>query len=196
MLSVGLYSDGTGANGKQVSGLTLHVADDPTTGTLGGINRANYPVWRNKLFRASTDGGAAASATNIQNYFERTFRSATRGTEMPDVVIADAAYFGFYASSLLQQVRLAKDEGYGVDGRNLMFYGAEVYYEESSAGITANRAYFLNSNYIELVVHQDANVTPASERFAVNQDSMVVPVLWMGQLVSANPRLQAVLTNA
>ena len=38
----GLYSDGTGSGGKEIDGLDAAIPLDPTTGTYGGINSANY----------------------------------------------------------------------------------------------------------------------------------------------------------
>lgn len=61
-ISTGIYSDGTGAGGLQIGGLQLLVADDPSTGTVGGINRATQSFWRNVSYDATTTGGAAATA--------------------------------------------------------------------------------------------------------------------------------------
>ena len=44
-----IYADGTGSGGKEIGGLQLLIADAPTSGTVGSINRANYSVWQNKL---------------------------------------------------------------------------------------------------------------------------------------------------
>jgi hypothetical protein len=42
------------------------VADTPTSGTVGGIDRATYSFWRNQTYDATTDGGSAATTANIQ----------------------------------------------------------------------------------------------------------------------------------
>jgi len=42
LISGGLYSDGTGAGGKEIDGLDAAVPLDPTTGTYGGIDRATW----------------------------------------------------------------------------------------------------------------------------------------------------------
>jgi hypothetical protein len=62
-----LYSDGTASGGKQIGGLQHIIADAPSTGTVGGINRATYSFWRNFSFDATTDGGGAATSSNIQS---------------------------------------------------------------------------------------------------------------------------------
>ena len=47
-ISTGIYSDGTGSGSKQVTGLQAQIADDPTTGTVGGIDRSTWTFWRNQ----------------------------------------------------------------------------------------------------------------------------------------------------
>jgi len=54
-LTFGMYSDGTAFSGKIVGGLQLLVADNPATGTVGGINRATNAFWRNQFYRGFTD---------------------------------------------------------------------------------------------------------------------------------------------
>ena len=49
LLSGGLYSDGTGAGGKEIDGLNAAVPLDPTTGTYGGIDRATWTFWQSKI---------------------------------------------------------------------------------------------------------------------------------------------------
>ena len=43
-----IYSNGTASGGKQINGLQALVATSPSTGTVGGINRANWSFWRNQ----------------------------------------------------------------------------------------------------------------------------------------------------
>jgi len=43
LIAQSIYSDGTGAGGKQLIGLDLAVPVTPTTGTYGGIDRAAWP---------------------------------------------------------------------------------------------------------------------------------------------------------
>ena len=56
--------------------------------------------------------------------------------------------------------------------------------------------YFLNTDYLEMVVHTDANWTQADDKMSVNQDAVVIPLLWMGNLVCSNRSLQGVLLDA
>jgi hypothetical protein len=63
-----MYQNGTGNGGKNLTGLAAAVADDPTSGTYGGISRVSWPFWRNQFYRGVSDGGAAVSAANIVQY--------------------------------------------------------------------------------------------------------------------------------
>jgi hypothetical protein len=72
-IALDCYSDGSADGGKQIGGLQLLVSSSPTSGTVGGINRATWSFWRNQKFSGSSDGGAATSSTNIQSYMNRVY---------------------------------------------------------------------------------------------------------------------------
>jgi len=99
-ISAGIYSDGTGNGGKDITGLALAVAASPGSGTYGGINRTNFSFWRNIAFDATTDGGAAASAANMQSYMNRVAVQLVRGSDRPDMIVAGNNYYRFYLESL------------------------------------------------------------------------------------------------
>ena len=64
---------------------------------------------------------------------------------------------------------------------------------DGGSGIPSAHMYFLNTDYIELVAHRDANLDIQEDMKPYNQDATVIPVLWMGNMVVSNRRLQAVL---
>lgn len=189
-ISTGIYSDGTASGGKQVGGLQLLVADDPTTGTVGGIDRATYTFWRNV---ASDVSGTPASASNIRGYMNTVFNQLVRGNDVPDLIVADNNYFGFYQDSLQTQQRFTTDGDLGAAGFSSLKYNNSDVILENGSGIASNHMYFLNTKYLFLEVHPDANMTPKSEKVSVNQDAVVVPVLWMGNMTMSNASLQGVL---
>lgn len=196
-ISDGVYSDGTGSSGKQIDGLQAIVADDPTTGTVGGINAATFDFWRNFSFDATTDGGAAASATNIIGYMNTVYNTVVRGTDKPDLIPADLNYFGFYQDALQSQQRFTNtDAKGGADGGfvELAFASAAVILDDGS-GIPTDHMYFLNTEFLSLDVHEDANFSPKEGKLPINQDAMVVPVLFMGNLTCSNRARQGVLKD-
>jgi hypothetical protein len=193
-LSTGLYSDGTGSGGLQVGGLQSIVADDPTTGTVGGINAASFTFWRNIAFDATTDGGAAASASNILSYMNTVYNQTTRGNEAPDLIPADLNYFGFFEDSQQANQRFADSKMAEAGFQVYKYKGADVVLDNDS-GISTNHMYFLNTEFLFWDVHEAANMTPLEGRAPVNQDADVVPVIWMGNLTCSNRERQGVLKD-
>lgn len=191
-LSQGIYSDGTGTNGKQITGLQAIVADAPSTGTVGGINRANYSFWRNQTFDASSDGGSAASAATIKGYMQSLWISCLRGNDKPDLIVADSNYYQAFWESLTDIQRITRADN-GVSGfDSLAFNTADVVYDGDS-GIPSNHMYFLNTDYLFWRPHSARNMVPMENKTSVNQDAEAVPLLFAGNLTCSNCSLQGVL---
>jgi len=90
------------------------------------------------------------------------------------------------------------DSGEATAGfRSLKFVTADVIYDSNSNfATTGERMYFLNTDYIMMKVHRDANWSVADKKFSVNQDAEVIPILWQGQLCLSNRSLQGILIDA
>ena len=67
-INTDLFLDGTGNNGKNLTGLAAAVPDAPSSGVYGGIDRSVWTFWRSVKYSGVTDGGAAVSAANIMQY--------------------------------------------------------------------------------------------------------------------------------
>ena len=52
--------------------------------------------------------------------------------------------------------------------------------------------YFVNTDYLELVAHTDADMEVMEEMKPINQDAAVIPILWMGNTTCSNRSLQGV----
>jgi hypothetical protein len=198
-ISSGIYSDGTGNGGKNITGLAAAVSTTPTTGTYGGINRATWTFWRNVAFSAATDGGAAASSANIQSYMNRTLLQTIRGSDAPDVAVADNNYYRFFLESM-QAIQRVTDESEAASGfAGLAYMGAgkkmTVFCDGGIGGsIPTNRMYFINSDYMFFRPHADRNMVPiGGERQSVNQDAVVKLIGWAGNLTTSGAQSQAVL---
>lgn len=199
-ISVGLYSDGTGSSGKQLDGLQSLVADTPTSGTVGGINRATYSFWQNVSYDATTDGGAAATSSNIQTYMNAVYAQLVRGTDRPDLILADNNYWSLYLASLQANQRFTNEKLAALGFMNVKYFDADFVldggFQQSGGGAPTNHAYFLNSNYLHFRPHSDRNFVPLNpDRFAVNQDAMVKLIAFAGNLTASNCSLQGVLKD-
>ena len=189
-----LYSNGTASGGKQIGGLQLLVADDPTTGTVGGINRATWTFWRNQKYQATSDGGSAASAANIQRYMNTLYLRCSSGTDRPDMIIADNTYYQFYWNSLQAIQRISQTDTGEAGYQNLKFMGADVVFDGGVGGACpTNHMYFLNTKYLHFRPHAQRNFVPLDSKESVNQDAVVKPIVFMGNMTLSNAFLQGVL---
>jgi hypothetical protein len=188
-LSGDLYSDGTASN--QMNGIQALVAD-AGTGTVGGINSTTFSFWQNQV-RDASDNSVTVSASTIEaGMMLPLWLACTRGNDTPDLIVMDPVYFAYYEASQTSLKRYApSDEGQG--GMVSMKYKtADVFFDSTASGIPASHMYFLNTDFIELVAHQDANMEIMPELRSVNQDAIVIPILFQGNLVTSNRARQGV----
>ena len=104
----------------------------------------------------------------------------------------DNNYFTFFEQSQTSIKRYTDETKANAGFVSLKYKGADVIFDGGS-GIPTNTAYFLNTDYLELVVHKDADMTVMDELKPYNQDAAVVPVLWMGNMTVTNRALQGVM---
>ena len=190
-ITTGLYSDGTGSGGKQIGGVQLLVADDPTTGTVGGINRALHGFWRNKIVDASVES-ITPSATTIQSLFNLMYLRTTRGADHTDLIMADSVYYQFYLASLQSIQRIADSKMADAGFPTVKYLGADVVYEDS-AGMPASHAYFLNTDYMHFRYAPKRLFKPLERVNSINQDAMVQLITFAGNLTVSNAALQGVI---
>lgn len=184
-----IYGDGTGTGGLDIGGLQLLIADDPTTGTVGGIDRSSYTFWRNQLWDFSVEN-VTASATTIQNAMNVLYsRCQVQQGELPDVITAGETYFNYYEDSL-QTIQRLNDPSMGKLGFNALAYkGATVFYDPEC---TATRMYFINSSHIFLKHLGDLFEVGETTR-PVNQGVWVTPLTFTGNMTIDNGRVHGVM---
>jgi hypothetical protein len=194
-ISTDLYGDGTGNGGKNITGLAAAISTSPSSGTYGGINRANWTFWRNQ---SST--GADSSAL-IQAAMTTAAIKSVRGNDKVDLIIAGSTLYSRYVASLQAIQRIAGvDEG-AAGFASLKFYGGGMSADVVLGGgigaqETATYMYMLNTNYIFFRPHKERNFVPiGGERQSINQDAIVKLYGWAGNLTCSNASQQGILTG-
>jgi hypothetical protein len=193
LVAASIYSDGTGSGGKEIDGLLKQVPTDPTTNTVGGIDRGTWTFWRSKIFKATTTGGGATTATNIQSYFNRLWASLVRGNDRPNLIVVDNTYWGFYMNSLQAIQRFTDSATANLGFVTIKFMDADVVLDGGIGGfMPASTAYFLNTKYLFFRPHSQRNFVPLNprERYSVNQDAHVTILAWAGNLTSSGLQFQ------
>jgi len=191
--SADLYGDGTLPN--QIGGLQAIVADSGT-GIIGGIDSSTWTFWRNAVQSAATplQGGGAItpSASTIESLMLPLWLALVRGDDKPDLIVCDNNYFTFYEQSQTSLKRYTSGDTASGGFVELKYKNADVIFDGGS-GIPVNRMYFLNTDYVAVVAHTDANLTVMEDAKPYNQDASVTPILWMGNVTCSNRGLQGVL---
>jgi hypothetical protein len=182
-----LYSAGSLTN--QIGGLQAIVADT-NTNTIGGIDANTWTFWRNTVYDFSVDS-VTASATTIESSMLKLWLQIDRGpSDQPDLIVMSTDYYTFFENSQTSIKRYASAESGFV---TLKYKNADVIYDTSATGIPSTHAYMLNTNYLKLVVHGDADMETMEKKTPINQDGEVIPVIWQGNLTVSNRKLQGVM---
>ena len=136
--------------------------------------------------------GTAATSSNIQTYMNALWLECLRGTDKPDLIMADANYYKLFWGSL-QAIQRINDPNRGVAGfKSVGFESADVVYEDNS-GMPASHMYFLNTNYIFLRYAARRLFKPLDRVSSVNQDAIVQLITFAGNMTTSNASLQGVL---
>lgn len=193
-MSKAIYSDGTGAGGKEIGGLKLLVADDPSAGIVGNINRAEggNEFWRNQAM-----SGEAITAENIRAKMDAMYLKCTRGSDKPDLIVADDTLYSLYEQSLTPLQRFTNPKMAEAGFETLKFKGADVIFDGGQGGACPTKhMYFLNTDYIYLRSHKDRNMKViGGDRLAINKDALYRIIGWAGNMTLSNAKLQGVLVG-
>lgn len=196
-IGAAMFYIGTESDGKAFGGLQYIIADDPTTGIVGGINRATVgnEFWRNQLVDMSTES-ITISSTTIQDAMELLWVRCTRGMDVPNLWVYGDTYWRFFAGSVADNQRYIRDDRNTKTARTsfpyYMFKTAKVFHDPNAG---AAKGYALNTDYLKLKVHKDRNMSVDKPRYPTNQRATVIPIDLMGNMVCGNASLQGVMLD-
>lgn len=147
------WSDGTGNGGKDVAGVQHVISATPTTGTVGGINRATFSFHRN---RQNSGAQSAAAYDNLRSAMRTTFNQCSDGgvENAPTAWGTTRTVFEGYESLLVANERYSKDGNgqrggdAGFDNNALLFKGAKGFYDEDAP---SGNLYFFNPKYLKFM---------------------------------------------
>lgn len=188
-MGAALFYSNTEQGGKAIGGLQHLIADLPTSGTVGGIDRASNTWWANQYYDFSATS-VTASSTTMMHAYNTLYLACVRGSDSPDLIVSGSTYFTYFEEALQPQQRFmsATEAEGGFNGYK--YKGAVVFYDSNCA---ATRTYMLNTDYIFLRPAADRNFVTLDRKSAVNQDATVVPLYWAGNMTISNPSLSGVI---
>lgn len=173
------YLYGAGA-GTDPLGLSALIPDDPTTGTLGEINRATESQWRTSAY----DFAGNLDEANIEEAFDDIIMDLTLKGDKPDIILCGRNTYRLYRAAVrdktvlnLGEARNARrmvDLGFvGVAHQNI-----PMTYDEDCG---VNKCYFINSKYLRLHMLRHVNMKVKKLIAPWNVDALGRRVVWQGQ---------------
>lgn len=187
-----LYSAGGGAD---PIGILSLIPDDPTTGTLGTINRATETQWRTSSYAFAGN----LDETNIEEAFDDVLMDLTLKGEKPDVILAGRNIYRLYRTAVRDKVVINLSETNS--GKRMMdlgfigisHQGIPILYDEDCR---VNAVYFINSKYLRLHILRHVNMKVKDLVAPWNVDASGKRVVWQGQWCLWKAfRTHAVVTN-
>lgn len=189
-----LHSDGTASN--QIGGLQAAIPTDPTTGTYGGISRADNAIWRTTTYDADTDftGITQVTSTTVKSIFNQIMNARSRGNKGPDIIVCSQEHYEAYQAATEAIQRIQNENELGALGfTNLKYYGGgksvDVVFEGGiGSAMPANTTYFIDTKSLRFRYHPDRNfVRFGGKQMPINQDAMVQHIGFFGNLTLSNP---------
>ena len=169
-------------NGKDFQGIGYLIG---TTGTIGGIDASTNSWWQSYV---DSNAGALTAAQMTTAY-----NTASRGNDVPDLVLTTLTLFGKYESLLTANVRYQDVTKANLGFQNLMFKQSPVVFDVSCP---SGEMFFLNSKYLKLVGMNGHwfNTTEFQKGTVAGVDARYALIMAFGELTISNRARQAKLT--
>jgi hypothetical protein len=183
-----IYSDGSVA--KSFVGLKGMVTDNGA-GTVGGINTTPWTFWMNQFQSVARSTGLQYPA--LKTGMNALWMKLVRGTEKPDLIVADAETYSTYESGLQENQRYADARLGALGFETLKYKSAPIVFDGAATGISTptGGAYFLNTKYMKLEIYSGYNFEALDlPDQSPDMDAITKHIGFMGALTLANRAMQ------
>jgi hypothetical protein len=201
-----LHRDGT-QDAEAIPGLDALIAIDPTTGTVGGIDRsvaANQVFWSNQVNLDSPIG-------DLLNDMETMWRQCQRvGGNAPDYIICGETFIDAYRAAtkadIVRELSVNPKGGTSMDGaiNNLYFKGIPLIWDPVFADLDVadspvqqwdSRCYFLNTRFLKLRPAQGQDMVVRRPPRAYDRYTHYWGLTWRGAMTITRPAAMGVITT-
>jgi hypothetical protein len=189
------YGDGTGNNGKNLTGLAAAVPLANTSGVYGGIDRSAWSFWQNQKFQASVDGGGVATAVTILPMLNRLMTQCSRQADVPDLIICDDATYDLIHAAIQQNQRFVDTKSANAGFAEISWKGVRIRRDSLISGIGASTLFMLNTKFLKLRPREGFEFVDMPEKASINQDAVVRMMTWSGNITCSNSARQGRFSN-
>jgi len=179
-----VYGDGTVP--KSFVGLKGFVSDNQV-GIIGGIDATTWVFWKNQLQTVARATGLQYPA--LKAGMNALWMKLVRGTEHPDMIVADAEIYSTYESGLQENQRYSDSKMAGLGFETLKYKSASIVFDGAATGLTG--AYFLNSKYFKFEIYSGRNFEALDlPDQSPDMDAVTKHIAFMGGLTMSNRAMQ------
>jgi len=203
------YSDGTGTDSKELTGIQAYIDDSSNVNVYGSINRTDDTFWK---------AGYTASIGSLQlSDMAAAYIDCTSATDQPTIIVTTETIFNAlealqtanqrYSSSMDGYHKLTKEGvAKGSDGqvadmgfKALMYKGVPVV---ASEYCPATKMFFINEEYLQMYCMDHPEFSTDKMGFAmsdyitpVDQDGVLFRIYYYANMVGSQPRRNHQLTG-
>lgn len=201
-----LLRDGA-ASTDDIGGLDHLVPVDPTTGTVGGIDRsvALNVWWQSNVALDATTGAAGT----ILDVMETQWRNCTRNGGMPNFIMVGTTFLDSYRTTMydkFQQVHTTAGQRIDVEGGagEITFKGIPMIWnpmfsvldtEDSPVQQWESRCYFINTNFLRLRPIEGHDMISRRPPRPYDRYEHYFGMTWKGQLTLSRGNAHALITT-
>lgn len=179
-----VYGDGSVA--KSFAGLKAFVTD-AGTGIVGGIDATTWPFWKNQFQSIARATGLQYPA--LKAGLNALWMKLVRGTEHPDLFVADAEIYSTYESGLQENQRYADAKLGALGFETLKYKSASLVFDGAATGLTGG--YMLNTKYLKLEIYSGYNFEALGlPDQSTDMDAITKHIGFMGGLTLSNRSMQ------
>lgn len=194
--SSAILTDMSTLNGNVAGGFFENAAFGSQTNTVGGIAKGSFPTaYQNQRTDAAAVGTLSiADMTDL--YIQCQIYSPTSA---PNLILASPNMYKAYKQLLFAQEFYMKETVLDGGRLALAFNGAMMYVDPflpvTIAGPNTLSAYFLNTDYLRLVVDKDANFELSDFEHVSGYASRSAQIITRAQLVTDHLASQGIMVN-
>jgi hypothetical protein len=186
-LGTGLFSDGTGNSSKDLTGARAFLS---TSSTYAGIAVADFSNWVAQI--------DSTTNTLTLNALQKQYGAQTVGNDKPTLIISNQSCYDKYWSLLLPHQRF-NDIKLASAGFDSILFNSVPWVVDSHSpgtgyGTADNYIIFLNEKYVSMYIQQEQNFKLDPFQKPVNQNVYVGHILYAGNVVCTNRRMQGCFT--
>ena len=179
-------------SGLAFNGLQDLVADDPTTGAVGGITGDSDNTWWRNQFKDMT---GSSFAVNGQTEMRTMLNNAGNNirNDFPNIIVTGQTPYERYEDSVQEQKRIVNKKLGDAGFANIEFKGIPMVWSPSAAN---TRMYFLNTRFLKFVFDPMLNFDMTEWKPIPDQvNDRAAQVVLAGNLITSRRRVHGVIFN-